>query len=194
MMRALALVLLTGCIVVPKTVTTERQLRAYETPAVATPRGVWVESATVSYGTIHVEATLARVCSHDVRAVMEKRTATSLGIAGVGDPGINDGYVLLLVGTFEMVALPASLLISGIIVAASDDDVETSDTSVRHVEMSCPVPAAGVTFELALPSGTTVQQTTDAAGALAYRIPDGEPANGVVIVRLGGREMRVAYP
>lgn len=141
MTRVLPLVWVAGCIVVPRPVTSERTLRAYETPTLVTLRGVTIDSATVSYATVHIEATQARVCRHEVRAVVEKRTRNRLDLAVSNLDGMPD-VVLFLVGAFEVVALPTTLLISGIVVVASHDHVETYDTSVRTIASLCPVPAA----------------------------------------------------
>lgn len=191
-MRAALLVLaasLAGCVVLPKTTKTTRQVQMYEAPPEVSASGGLIVDAHTASAVVQVRTQRARTCSHELRAVIETRTDKALSLVG----GVSDrdgaGFAMLV----ELAVAPVSFVVSGVIVATSRPHREYDTQTVRRDEYACPAIAAGVPVAIALPSGASVRLTTDRAGALAFHIPDTEPARGIVIVRAGDTEARLAY-
>lgn len=127
-------------------------------------------NVTASYGTLHVDATRARTCFREVSQFVEHHEQI--------EPGIFAG----------------PLIVAGIGVAnALESESWIEDRSLRVTASDCPVAAGGAVVEVALPSGAVVRARTDARGLAHVKIPAGEPARGLAIVRAGDAAVRIAY-
>jgi hypothetical protein len=179
--------LASGCVVLPTTKTTTRNAGT-EQSAVTHGRIKSVALRTASSRTdVSVHATHQRECHRQVFAVTEV-TKGKAARFGVDDPR---GRVL---GIFVApLTIPISAIITGLVVASSDDEVSRVTTPLRTETTSCTTDAANVALELQFPSGNIYRGKTDAKGALVAEIPPDEPYVGNVVVRGAETSTEVHY-
>jgi hypothetical protein len=182
-----------GCIVLPKTTTTVTPVRTYETGPLVSPVGALQIEARVTDASVHVQLSRARTCRREQRTVMQKRSEESLHLV-FGDIASGDDYTFLFLAALDLVVLPASLIVSGIVVAASSPETSSYETAAPAQTWPCPLAAGGIAVELVLASGSRVALTTDPAGAISYPLPAGEPPQGAIAVRAATVEARLTYP
>jgi hypothetical protein len=180
--------LLCGCLVVPATRTTTRNLgtrdgQVYEDA----DRGI--ELAASSRGSqVTVRAARIRDCHRDVYAVSEVRRDRHLELGGSDDPRARAFGVVL-----APVLIPVSALVSGVSVLA-DGGSTAESTRVDHTEkLRCTRPADGLAVELVVPSGRVMHGTLDAHGATVLELTASEPYRGVAIARAEGVSTKIRF-
>ncbi len=179
-MRWLVLLALTGCF----PTTTVRNVpygRSYALPELVGPVTGVALDVTASYATLHVSAWRRRDCIREVKRHFMRRTET-----------VSGG------GSAILVPVASPILLVGIAVVAlggQTDRVQAElyEKTVDVQKRDCSLVAAMLAFDVALPSGAVVHAVTDAGGLAHVKIPAGEPARGVAIVRAANAVVRVAY-
>lgn len=179
--------LASGCVVLPTTKTMTRNAGT-EQSAVSYGRIKSVQLQTASTRTaVRVRATHQRECHHQILAVTEVTKRKSARF-GVDDPR---GRV---VGMFVApLTIPISAIITGLIVAASEDETSRVTTPLRTETTPCATDAANVALDLQFPSGHIYRGKTDANGMLVAEIPADEPYIGDVVVRSAETSTDVHY-
>lgn len=170
---------LTGCLVVPASSKTSRHVGLEPAAEVrkGNSRGITLQ-ASVVHGQAVITAIRTRDCHREVFDVIEVTESRGLLMSVPEDPrGAAFGALL------APVTLPLSLIYSSVAVAANHEERHTV-RAPHHVETTaCTEPATNVAIEIALPSGATFTDRTDAGGVLAFTIPKAEPAHGVITAR-----------
>ena len=169
--------LLTGCVVLP---TTKTQTRNAGTESSALTYGR-IKSVALQTGAsrtdVRVRALATRECQRQIFAVTEIKK-TKHARLGVDDPrGRSLGIFL------APVTIPISAIITGIVLASSDESTTRVKKPLRTETTECSQDAGGYAVELAFPSGHTYRGKTDDNGVLVFAIPADEPYNGQVTVR-----------
>ncbi|HEY5949198.1 MAG TPA: hypothetical protein VIV40_27080 [Kofleriaceae bacterium] len=179
MTRSLLLlgVLCSGCVVLPATKTTTRNAGTEQSALTyGRVKGLSLQTGS-SHTDIRVRALSQRECHRQIFAVTEIKK-TKHARLGVDDPR---GRVLGL--AFSPVTIPISAIITGLIVASSDDETSRITKPLRTETIECTKDAAGLALELEFPSGHIYRGKTDANGVLVFAIPRDEPYGGEVKVR-----------
>jgi hypothetical protein len=180
-------VLASGCVILPATKTT-RRAAGTEQSALTYGR---VKEITLQTGSsltdVRVRATSKRECQRQIFAVTEIKKTKHASL-GVDDPR---GRALGVI--FAPVTIPISAIITGLIVASSDDDIRRVSKPLRTETIDCTTHAAGLVVELQFPSGHVYRGKTDDNGVLVSPIPRDEPYSGSVIVRGGESTAQVQY-
>lgn len=189
MTRALLLLTIvsTGCVILPTTKTTTRNAGT-EQSALSYGR---VKSVALQTGSSHtdvrVRALSTRECHRDIYAVTEIKKSKHAKL-GVDDPrGRAIGFFL------SPVTIPISAAITGVIVAAADDETTRVKKRLRTETSECHSDAAGYALELQFPSGHVYRGKTDDNGVLVFAIPDDEPYSGQVAVRGAQTTAQIDY-
>ena len=179
--------LLTGCVVLPATKTQARSAGT-EQSALTYGRVKAVALQTGSSRTdVRVRALSTRECHRQIFAVTEIKK-TKHAKLGVDDPrGRALGFFL------APVTIPISAIITGFIVASSDDSTTRVTKPLRTETIECSSEAAGFALELEFPSGHIYRGKTDENGVLVFAIPSDEPYSGQVAVRGEHVEAQVHY-
>ena len=177
----------TGCVVLPTTKTTVKNAGTEQSP-VTYGRVKSISLQTGSSRTdVRVRALSTRECSRQILAVKEI-TKSKQARLGVDDPRGR------AVGLFiSPVTIPISAIITGIIVAASDDEIKRVTKPLRIETTECHVDAADYPVELEFPTGHIYRGKTDKNGVLALAIPRDEPYVGQVTVRSTQATTQVHY-
>ncbi|HEY5926435.1 MAG TPA: hypothetical protein VIV11_32335 [Kofleriaceae bacterium] len=189
MTRSLWLISLicTGCVVLPTTKTKTRYAGTEQTALTyGKVKAVTLQTAA-SRKDVRVRATSTRECQRQILAVTEL-TKSKHAKLGVDDPR---GRVLGVF--FAPITIPISAIITGLVVATSDDSTTRVTTPVRTEAIECTSEAAGLALELEFPSGHVQRGKTDANGVLAVAIPRDEPYSGNVVVRGDNVTAQVQY-
>jgi hypothetical protein len=189
MTRSLLLLALlgTGCVVLPTTRTTTRNAGT-EQSALTYGRVKAITLQTASSRTdVRVRATSKRECQRQILAVTEitKRKHARLG---VDDPR---GRALGLI--LAPVTIPISAMITGVVVASSEDQTTRVMKPLRIETIACTTDATGLALELQFPSGHVYRGKTDEHGVLVSGIPSDEPYAGNVIIRAAAATAEVHY-
>ncbi len=177
---ALLLAILSGgCVVVPKTTTTIRDLGTTEGEVIeGAPKAIVLE--TVATGSlVTIQAAAKRECERPIYAVTEVKREKHARMRDTKDPRAAVFGALL-----APVTLPISAVISGFIVLADGRGDSRRDTKLlRSEKFACTSVAPEVVVVVELPSGATIDGTTDAAGRVVISIPETEPYRGTVTAR-----------
>ena len=168
--------MLGGCLIVPSTKSTSRSLGQEQAPARQGATIATMLSTAATGGSIVVTATQRKQCETDTVAITEVTTTRRLRSGGASDPRGRALGVLI-----APVTLPVSFLISGLVVGVSGSRTERKTQVVSTDRFICTTVAPNVPVRLLLPSGATVDGTTDASGKLALALPPGEPYRGTVV-------------
>ena len=182
------LALCSGCLVVPTSTTTARVVDSGVTDEPG-PRGkLGLEVSRVGR-TVVVKLQEPRTCFAQSYDIVETTESTTGRIAGADGPNLPSGsgegalIGLALVGAFEIVALPVSGIITGVVVASSSD----RKTQERHVtgvrKHACPVPAVHAAIGLEIPGGEILTRETDERGVAMFELPIEAPLTGFVTAR-----------
>ncbi|MGE5185246.1 MAG: hypothetical protein ACM31C_24420 [Acidobacteriota bacterium] len=186
---AAAPLVLTGCLVVPATTTTARQVATATSDVVQGRVERVALAARADQAAVFVRTIAARTCSRDVVNVYAVRTSAHLEYHSPDDPRAK--LFALLVAPLT---LPVSLVVSTM--AAPNDEVHTR-TAVDHTEhYACTTVAPRTDVSIELPSGAKAREVTDDRGELTFPIPPSEPYEGSITVHLaqdGATLHQVAY-
>jgi len=180
-------IICTGCVVLPTTKTTVRNAGTKRSP-VTYGRVKAVRLQTGSSRTdVRVRAMTTRECQRQILAVTEI-TKSKHATLGVDDPrGRAVGFF------FSPVTIPISAIITGIIVASSDDETKRVTKPLRTETMECHADGADYPLELEFPTGHIYRGKTDANGVFALAIPRDEPYSGQVTVRSAQATAQLHY-
>ncbi|MBA3393469.1 MAG: hypothetical protein H0T89_12540 [Deltaproteobacteria bacterium] len=168
-----------GCVVVPKTTTTTRDLGTSEGEVIeGAPQAILLE--TVATGSIvTIKAAAKRECERPIYRVTEVKREKHARMRDTKDPRAAVFGALL-----APVTLPISAVISGFVVLADGSGNRRRDTTpMPSQKFACTSAAPQLAVVVALPSGATLGGTTDAAGRLVMTIPETEPYRGTITAR-----------
>ena len=183
----LVLALCSGCLVVPHTTTTARQVG---TESLAPEPGP-IHSITLAAGTkggfIAVRAIAERTCTRRVMNLYDVRQEKG---ADVTDP--HDARAKIFGVLVSPVTLPISAIVTGIVLLGSDD-VTRVKSLARVDHYACSDAAAHQELVIDLPSGVHAAAKTDDDGRLLFAVPATEPDDGAITVHAGDTERRVEY-
>lgn len=178
---ALVGALVGGCVVLPNNTVTRTHVDTRFGPDV--PEVGTLELALdSSYATIAVRASWRRACGRTKFAVYEVRTTTGLEVEAFGIDDLDHELMLVLWLGASLVTLPVSTAVSLVVHAVSGDKTRWSVEPAGTVARECPVVAAGLPVTLVLPSGATLEATTNAHGSAVFTISASEPAHGMVAI------------
>ena len=171
-------VLCSGCLVVPKTTTTTKDLGTeqgeilYGEPNHVALRG------ELRGSTIRVHATAHRQCARSVVQRTEVRREKAASYRGN-----KDARLAFFAAVLAPITIPISAIGTGVAVLADGSgDVTTHTKLVRTDRYACTSPATRVPLVVRLPSGAHVPEVTNSHGIAVVRIPDSEPQAGIVTV------------
>ena len=185
----LALLPLTGCLIVPSSHKSSRHV-GFETSSEVrkgVARGLALE-ASVVHGQAVISATRTLDCHRDVFDVIDVTEKRGLRMSIPDDPRGGAFAAVLAPAT-----LPLSLIYSAFAVAANHENHHTVRTP-HHVETTaCMEPATNLAIEVSLPSGATFVEHTDDSGNLSFTIPKGEPARGIITARAETQAAELKY-
>jgi len=183
-MKQLALVclaLLSGCLILPKTATTEKVVGR----GTHAPRPTAFELDAQGFD-INVVTSAPHSCARlryvDVDITRGKE-ASFVGPDGDAIARNPDPRGLVLVGMISMATLPISGIVTAIVVGASDETTVRERRSVGSERVACDL-AAKVPVTFTWPSGTTKKVVTNARGIAIGHVPAAEVDSGVVTVRV----------
>jgi hypothetical protein len=133
---------------------------------------------------VNVVARVERQCSRRVYETVQTRHSKELDleVGGGGGVGGDPTGALVLAAVAVLVVMPVSLVVSGLVVLASKDTVETTERLARTDTVACPLIYRNLPLRAALPSGAEIELTTNALGAAHLEIPASEPGYGIVRV------------
>ena len=171
----IALLLLVGC---AHTTITRAHYSRYEAPTVPGPPDALVIDASISFDRLHVIAQHPRQCTRDIHETDEAVHQ----LAGEGGGGYSGGGDALL-GAVVGVVTAAQM-------AADRPTTVLEDRVVDRESESCPLPEARLAITVELPSGATLQATTDVAGFAELELPPDE--HGTVVIRGADARAQVA--
>jgi len=163
----IALLLLIGC---AHTTITRSHYSHYESPTVAGPPEPLVLDASISGTHLHVIAQHPRLCTRDVHQTNEALHH----LEGDGNSDGFNGRDGALLGAVIGVLTAAQ-------VAGDNATVTVEDRVVDQESESCPLPEARLPLVIELPSGATLEATTDIAGFVEVTLPPDE--RGTLVVR-----------
>lgn len=176
-----------ACVVLPTTKTTVRNAGTERSPLRYGPAKAIVLQTGSSHTDVRVRATSQRECQRTIYAVDEV-TKSKHARFGVDDPrGRVLGFVL------APVTVPISAIITGLVVASSDDETTRVTKPLRTETVACTKAAAGLALDLQFPSGHVLRGKTDANGVLVAAIPVDEPYIGDVVVNTANGSVPVHY-
>ena len=171
-------VLCGGCVVVPKTTTTTKDLGVEQgQPKYGEPKQIALRGV-LQGNTIEVHASADRECTRDVFRRTEVRREKAASYRGNKDPRL-----AVFAAVLAPLTIPISAIGTGIAVLADGSGEATTHTKlVRTNRYACTTLAPNVPLVVQLPSGASLPETTNANGIARVRIPDSEPYAGIVIV------------
>ena len=174
----LASILCTGCLVVPKTTTTTKDLGT-EQGEVQYGEAKQIELRSELQGSsIEVQASAQHECTRDVLHRTEIRREKEARYRGN-----KDARLAVFAFVLAPITIPVSAIGTGIAVLADGSGEATTHSKlVRTDRYACTTPAPNVPLVVKLPSGALVPDTTNEHGVARVRIPDSEPYTGVVSV------------
>lgn len=179
MTRAILLstLLVTGCLIVPKSQTTTRRVGTEDGIATfAKPREVNI-TTEVRGTTLHVQATRIGECTQPVLEIREVTTEKHARLGGTSDPrGRAFGFLL------APITIPISAIITGFAVASDTGTTERVTAPIGVKRYACSLEANQLTVVFTLPSGATIQRTTSRDGRIELAIPANEPYQGAITV------------
>ncbi len=176
---AAAPLVLTGCLVVPATTTTARQVATEHADAVPGRVESVAVAARADQAALFVRTTAAHTCSRDVVNVYEVRTAAHLAVRTPDDTRAKLFGLLV-----APVTLPVSLVVAEITTPADEVARRTAVDHTDHYACTTVAPRTEVAIEL--PSGASERAVTDDRGELTFPIPASEPYEGTISVHLAG--------
>jgi hypothetical protein len=167
--------LATGCLVVPATRTTTRQVGTEDGLATfAKAHEVQLETQ-VEGSRVFVKAKRIGECTAPVLAITETTHKKGARLGGASDP-----RAMVFGAVLAPITIPISALITGFAVAA-DDGTTTRDTKpVATKRYACSLEADQLRVTFTLPSGAHVSRTTTRDGRIVFDIPDTEAYSGVI--------------
>lgn len=181
-------VLLCGCLVVPATRTTTRNLGMRDGQVYEDGDAGLEMKGEAKGGQIAIHATRLRDCHRDIYAVTEIHHEHHLKMGGAEDPRAQ-----VLGAVLAPVTIPISALVSGLVVLNEDDDT-SEKTRVDHTEkLRCTRPAEGLAIELVAPSGRVLRGKADANGIATIKVPLSEPYRGVALARAETASARITF-
>lgn len=191
MTRALLLVSLLcgGCLIVPaKKSTSKAAGHEYGARKFVAARSIEL-TARANENAVLVHAIRQGECMREVRAVTETTTEKKAKLGGANDPRAAIFGLLL-----APVTIPASALVTGLILA-SDTPVKTTTTRPLGTQrFACSEEAEHLAVQATLASGAVLYGVTDSRGDARIEIPATEPYSGSVTVAAQGAEpQQVAY-
>jgi len=191
MTRALLLssLLLTGCLIVPKTETTTRRVGTDNGNATFVKAREVVLASEVRGTTLHVQATRIGECTQPVFEIQEVTKSRHAALGGASDPRTRAlGFVL------APVTIPISAIITGLVVAGESDQTERVEKQIGTKRFACSLEANQLTVAFKLPSGATIKRITSRDGKIDLEIPSDEPYEGAIAVSApSAPELQVAY-
>jgi hypothetical protein len=181
-------VLLCGCLVVPATRTTTRDLGMRDGQVYEDGNAGLEMKGEAKSNQIVVHATRLLDCHRAIYSVTQIHRELHVAIGGAKDPRARAFGVVL-----APLTMPISAVVSALIVL--DDDGETLErTRVDHTEkLRCTRPAQGVAVELVVPSGRVLRGRADANGVATITLPLSEPYHGLAVARAETASTRVAF-
>lgn len=188
-LRCFLLALLCSCAVVPTTRATSRDVGFRDGPLIGGVERAIVLAPQMHDGTLTVHASRVRDCQRQILAVTEITRSRELTISSPDDPRAKVFGLVL-----APVVLPVSALVSGIAVAASNDET-TEQTRIDHtIALRCEGAAPGLVLEVVAPSGALLHATANDVGDAQLDVPAGEPYRGTLVIRAaGGATAQIAY-
>lgn len=165
----------TGCLVVPTTRTTTRQVGTEDGQATfAKAHEVRLETE-VEGARVFVKAKRIGECTQPVLAIIETTRKKGARLGGASDP-----RAMVFGAVLAPITIPISALITGLAVAG-DEGTKTRDTKpVATKRYACSLEADRLAVTFTLPSGAHVTRTTTREGRIAFDIPETEPYAGVI--------------
>jgi hypothetical protein len=191
---AVTLIAASGCLIVPKTSTSERVI-AKQRVDLAPTENPPLQLELASKGLrITMRAIAPRVCTSESWQVVETTKSKRAGLYMLDDSGWGNMDAALLVG---LILAPVTLTVSGMItavtLAASDDQTTRERRKSFTWQYDCSSIGAGLAVALTLPSGAVTEVMTGSDGRAYFDVPFSEAEEGVVAVQLSGlaaRELR----
>ncbi len=186
---AILLALTSGCVVLPKTKTTTRDLGTETGPTEHGAVNNIDLKAELRDATIEVTATADRACSRTVYRVVETTKEKHARYRGNRDARL---------GLFALALAPLTIPISAVatglsVLADGDGDTTRAHANIGTEKFACKTVAAQATLLLRMPSGATFSDITDEEGVSRMRIPDTEPYTGVIAVSTGPATTELRY-
>jgi hypothetical protein len=173
-----------GCFV-PKNTETTTVLRTRVARPVAIGPGMRQLVVSSAGPIVNVVARVERQCSKRVYETVQIRHSKELDLDVGGGGGIGGGdprAVIVVAAVAIFVVMPVSLAVSGLVVLASKDTVETTERLARTQTVACPLIYRDLKLRAALPSGAEIELTTNSHGAAHLEVPATEPGYGIVRV------------
>ena len=187
-MKALLLILLSGCFVLPKTTTTTRDLGTAPGDVEHGPVQQVELDAKATGDSIVVTAIAERECKRPFVRTIEETKEKHARWSGVKDP--RAGLFALVLAP---ITVPVTAIGTGIAVLADGNGTSTTRTEIVRTEtFACKTPIADHAVAIVMPSGATLNGATNGAGIAAVQIPETEPYRGVA--KLGEHEIAYARP
>ncbi len=173
----LPVLLATGCLVVPTTRTTTRQIGTEDGKTTfSKAREVQLETQ-LEGARLFVAAKRIGECSQPVLAITETTREKGARLGGASDP-----RAMVFGAVLAPITIPISALITGFAVAADDPETTRDETPVATKRFACSLEADQLDVTFTLPSGARVTRTTSRDGRIAFDIPETEPYAGVIAV------------
>ncbi len=175
--------LLSGCFIVPKATTTEKIVARGTSSEQSRPAGFELDAQGFE---INVSTSAPQNCVRQryVDLDVTRRKEAVLAAPGLDDIGNGGQYGVLILLMGSIATLPISGIVTGIVVATSEDTTVRERRYVASKRVRCPVHAANVPVTFTWPSGAIVQLVTDPRGVATGHVPAAEVDTGVVTVRV----------
>lgn len=171
----LPVLLATGCLVVPTTRTTTRQVGTEDGKATfAKAHEVQIETQ-IEGSRLFVQAKRIGECTQPVLAITETTRKKGARLGGASDP-----RAMVFGAVLAPITIPISALITGLAVAGDEGTTTRDSRPVATKRYACSLEADQLAVTLTLPSGARVTRTTSRDGHLAFDIPETEPYTGVI--------------
>jgi hypothetical protein len=185
----LPLVLTTGCLVVPTTRTTTRDVGTEDGAATFAKATDLQVTTRVESSTLHVQAKRVGECTQQVFAITETTRKKGARMGGATDPRARAlGFLV------APVTIPISALITGLAVAADQGTTSRDTRAIAIKRFACTLEASHMTVGFVLPSGKRIERTTTRDGRIDLEIPATEPYEGTIAMTLPAQAAReVAY-
>lgn len=166
----IALLLLIGC---AHTTITRSHYARYESPTEVGQPDALVIEASISGTRLHVIAQHPRQCTRDIHQTNEALHH----LEGEGNTDGFNGHDGAILGAVIGVLTAAQM-------AGDKATITVEDRVVDRESESCPLPEARLPITVELPSGATLEATTNVAGFVEVALPPDE--RGMLVVRGAG--------
>ena len=186
MARSALVLLLAGCVIVPKTETTAVHSEVQSEP-VAGPPGpltLGIDQIEKTYPEIVITTFHPQMCRQSVYGVTETTRHVGAKMAA-GDIG-NDPRGWLVLALLSPVTMAVSGLVTGIVVGARNGKRSLDKEFIKDLNYPCPVLTPHIAVKLQLPSGAILVGVTDGNATVHFMMPETEPSNGIVVASAAG--------